>query len=85
MFDLENLGQTFFCMTFHISDCKHDTKSILLSILIFSRSKISKNNKNKHVTLSVDLETQGHTLFSYDLAYLRLYACYLLDLGVESK
>ena len=44
-----------------------------------------KNNKNKHVTLSDDLETQGHTLFSYDLAYLRLYACYLLDLGVESN
>ena len=44
-----------------------------------------KNNKNKHVTFLVDLETQGHILFSYDLAYLRLYACYLLDLGVESN
>ena len=44
-----------------------------------------KNIKNKHVTLSADLETQGHTLFSYDLAYLRLYACYLLNLGVESN
>ena len=42
MFDLENLGQTFFCMTFHISGCKHDTKSILVSILTFSRSMISK-------------------------------------------
>ena len=42
MFDLENLGQTLFCMTFHISGCKHDTKSILVSILTFSRSKISK-------------------------------------------
>ena len=42
MFDLENLGQIFFCMTFHISGCKHDTKSILVSILTFSRSKISK-------------------------------------------
>ena len=42
MFDLENLGQTFFCMTFHISGCKHDTKSILVSILTFSRSRISK-------------------------------------------
>ena len=37
------------------------------------------------MTLTVDLETQGHTLFSYDLAYLRLYACYWLDLGVESN
>ena len=44
-----------------------------------------KNNKNKHVTLSVDLETQGHTLFSYDLAYLRHYASYWLDLGVDSN
>ena len=80
MFDLENLNQTFFCMTFHISGCKHGTKSILVSILTFSRSKISKIMKNKHVTLSVDLETQGHTLFSYDLAYLRLYmpAIYLI-------
>ena len=37
------------------------------------------------MTLSVDLETQGHTLLSYDLAYLRLYVCYLLDLGVKSN
>ena len=44
-----------------------------------------KNIKNKHVTLSVHLETRGRTLFSYDLAYHRLYACYLLDLGVESN
>ena len=42
MFDLENLGQTLFGMTFHISGCKHDTKSILVSILTFSRSRISK-------------------------------------------
>ena len=86
MFDLENLGQTFFCMTFHISGCKHDTIEVDLSV-DFNIFKIEdiKNSKNKHVTLSVDLETQGHTLFSYDLAYLRLYACYSLDLGVESN
>ena len=42
MFDLENLGQTLFCMTFHISGCKHDTKSILVSILTFSRLRIAK-------------------------------------------
>ena len=30
-----------------------------------------------------DLETQGHTHFSYDLAYLRHYASYWLDLGVD--
>ena len=40
--DLENQGQTPFCMTFHISGCKHDTKLILVSILTFSRSRISK-------------------------------------------
>ena len=40
--DLENQGQTPFCMTFLISGCKHDTKLILVSILTFSRSRISK-------------------------------------------
>ena len=42
LYDLENQGQTPFCMTFHISGCKHDTKLILVSILTFSRSRISK-------------------------------------------
>ena len=32
-----------------------------------------------------DLETQGHTHFSYDLAYLRHYASYWLNLGVDSN
>ena len=32
-----------------------------------------------------DLETRGHTHFSYDLAYLRHYASYWLDLGVDSN
>ena len=85
MFDLENLGQTLFCMTFHISSCKHDTKSILVSILNIFEIKDITNVENKHVTLTVDLETQGHALFSYDLAYLRLYVFYWLDLGVESN
>ena len=35
-----------------------------------------KNVKNKYVTLTVDLGTQGHAHFLYDLAYLLLYACY---------
>ena len=39
--DLENQGQTPFCMTFLISGCNHDTKLILGSILTFSRSQIS--------------------------------------------
>ena len=40
--DLENQGQTPFCMTFHISGCRRDTKLILVSILTFSMSRISK-------------------------------------------
>ena len=32
-----------------------------------------------------DLETQGHTHYSDDLAYLRQYASYWLDLGVDSN
>ena len=32
-----------------------------------------------------DLETQGHTHSSYDLAYLRQYASYRLDFGVDSN
>ena len=35
--------------------------------------------------LTFDLETQGHTHSSYDLAYLRHYASYWLDLGVDSN
>ena len=38
-----------------------------------------------HVTLTVDLETQGHTHSLYDLPYLRLYTSYRLDLGVDSN
>ena len=66
--DLENQGQTPFCVTFLISGCKHDTKSILVSILTFSRSRISKMLKKNHVTLTVDLGTQGHTRSLYDLS-----------------
>ena len=85
MFDLENLGQTFFCMTFHISGCKHDTKSILVSISTFSRSKISKIIKTNMWPYRLTLNLKVIHFFSYDLAYLWLYACYLLDLGVESN
>ena len=59
--DLENQGQTPFCMTFLNSGCKHDTKLILVSILTFSRSWISNMLKKNYVTLTVDLETRGHT------------------------
>ena len=66
--DLENQGQTPFCMTFLISGCKHDTNSILVSILTFSRSRITKMWEKYHVTSTVDLKTQGHTHSLYDLS-----------------
>ena len=37
------------------------------------------------MTLTVDLETQGHTHSLYDLSYLRLYTGHRLDLGVDSN
>ena len=49
----------------------------------FLRSGISKNVEIIYVSQTFDLGTQGHTYFSYDLAYLRLYACYWLDLIVD--
>ena len=70
---------TIFCMTVHISVCKHDTKLILVDFNILEVEDI-KNVENNYVALTNDLGTQGHTHFSYDLAYLRLYACYCLDL-----
>ena len=48
LLDFDNQGQTPFCMTFHISGCKHDKNSILVSILTFSRSRISKCYKKSH-------------------------------------
>ena len=41
--------------------------------------------EKKHVTLTVNLGTQGHTHLLYDLSYLRLYTGYILDLGVDSN
>ena len=49
---------------------------------IFEVVDIKYVEKN-HVTLTVDLETQGHTHSLYDLSYLRLYTSYRLDLGVD--
>ena len=44
-----------------------------------------KNVLKNHVTLTVDLGTQGHTHSLYDLSYLHLYTCCRLDLGVDSN
>ena len=76
MVDLENEGQTHLCMTFRISGCKHHTDMIFVSILTISRPKMSEIVKTICVSLTFDLETQGHTHSSYDLAYLRHYASY---------
>ena len=55
--DLENRGQTSFCMKFHISCCKHDTKfDLSVDSNIFEVEDI-KNVENNHVTLTVDLGT----------------------------
>ena len=72
-------------MTFLISGCKHDTQLILVSILIFFEVEDIKYVEKNHVTLTVDLGTQGHTHSWYDLSYLRLYTDYRLDYGVDSN
>ena len=59
--DLENQGQTPFCMTFLISGCKHDTNSILVSILTFSRSRISKMLKNLRDLNGWSWNSRSHT------------------------
>ena len=86
MFDLENLGQTLFCMTFHISGCKHDTKSILVSILTFSRSRISKMLKTNtwpwRLTLKLKVIHFSHMTL---LISGCMPAINWLDLGVESN
>ena len=66
--DLENQGQTPFCMTFHIFGCKHDTIKVNLGVdsNIFEVEDI-KNVKNNSVTLTVDLGIQGHAHSLYDL------------------
>ena len=68
--DLENQGQTPFCMTFLIYCCEHGTKLILVSILTFYIFEVEdiKNVEINHVTLTVDLWTQGHTHSLYDLS-----------------
>ena len=65
--DLENQGQTPFCMTFHISGCKHDTMLILVSILTFSRSRISKMLKTIPWPWRLTLEFKVTTHSLYDL------------------
>ena len=65
--DLENQGQTPFCMTFHISGWKTWYKVDLgVDSNIFEVEDI-KNVKINSVTLTVDLGIQGHAHSLYDL------------------
>ena len=50
-------------MTFRISGCIYSTDEISVSILTFSRSRISKKKTN-YLTLTVDLERQDQTYFN---------------------
>ena len=56
--DLENQGQTPFCMTFHISGCKHAYIKLDLGVdsNIFKVDDI-KNVEKYYETLTVDLGT----------------------------
>ena len=77
MVDLENKGQTHLCMTFRISGCKHHTcrHDLCIDSKNFENWDV-ENVEIIYVSSTFDLETQGHTHFSYDLAYLRHYASY---------
>ena len=86
--DLENRGQTPFCMTFQISGCKHDTKLILVSILTFARSRVSKMLKTITWPWRLTLElkvTHIHcmTFLSYGCTCIHTWC--RLDLGVDSN
>ena len=83
--DLENQGQTPFCMTFLISGCKHDTKLILVSILTFSRSGISNMWKKITWPWRLTLELKVTHILCMTLPYLRLNTSYRLDLGDDSN
>ena len=73
----ENISHGY---VFAVKESNRDNEKIYVYCMT-----LKKNVENNHVTLTVDLGTQGHTHFSYDLAYLRLYAYYWLNLGVDSN
>ena len=77
MVDLENKGQTHLCMTFCISGCEHHTcrHDLCIDSKNFENWDV-ENVEIIYVSQTFNLETRGHTHFSYDLAYLLLYASY---------
>ena len=84
MFDLENQGQTPCYVTFLISVFKQDTNSILVSILTFSRSTISKMLIKSRDLNSWPRNSRSHTFIVWPFQ-LRLYTCCKFDLGVDSN
>ena len=58
--DLEIQGQTFFNLSIHNKTCNYDAELILVSILTFLRFRDLKKAKINHLTLTVDLQNQGH-------------------------
>ena len=59
--DLMNIwDQTSFNLSFRNRTCSYETELILVSILTFPRSGISKTIKINRLTLTVDLQNQGH-------------------------
>ena len=60
--NLENQGQTHFCMTILISGCRHETHLlILMSDSNISEVKDLETTKITYLILRVDFENQGHT------------------------
>ena len=60
--DFENQGQIPFCMTFHISGCKHDTNSILVVESNIFEVKDIENVIKNHVTLTCHVTLMCMTL-----------------------
>ena len=83
--DLENQGQTHFCMTFLISGCKHDTKLILVSIHTFSRSRISNMLKKVMWLWRLTLELKVTHIICMTFLISGCIPGYRLDLGVDSN
>ena len=80
--DLENQGQTPFCMTFLISGCKHDTKLILVSILTYSRSRIS--NIWKKITWSWRLTLELKVTHIHCMTFISSGCIHDTDLNLVS-
>ena len=86
--DLQNWGHKYTLhMTFRISGCMYSKDKISVSILTFSRSRISKKQNQLPNLDSWPWTSRSNLLFLllYDLSYLWLYTWYKLDLGVDSN